>query len=359
MKESFYLISGENFTGKKALCQHSSLNPIAELDGDGNIVSQFVYGSKGNVPDYMLKGGKTYRILSNHLGSPKLVVDISDGSVAQRMDYDAFGNITFDSSPGFQPFGFAGGIYDLDTQLTQFGARDYDAEIGRWTAKDPILFAGGDTNLFGYVFNDPINFIDPIGEIVWAGAAYGFVSGAVGGYITGGASGFIIGGVAGAIVGFVNPLGSGAAGVFAGNVVASFTGQAAGNYLVGGGIVGNHSAGWQQVTNPNNYSVGAAAGAGIGGVFGAKAGAAIGGRVGGGVLLPRGGVIGSNVNQAINRHPQKFISSIVEGVAVGAGEIDGNVILPAPPACDDNSQCMCLAEHWYRYFFSILNTGIN
>jgi uncharacterized protein RhaS with RHS repeats len=42
----------------------------------------------------------------------------------------------------------------------RFGARDYDAETGRWTAKDPILFAGGDTNLYGYVLNDPVNWVD-------------------------------------------------------------------------------------------------------------------------------------------------------------------------------------------------------
>jgi uncharacterized protein RhaS with RHS repeats len=36
-------------------------------------------------------------------------------------------------------------------------------EIGKWTAKDPILFAGGDSNLYGYVANDPVNFIDPYG----------------------------------------------------------------------------------------------------------------------------------------------------------------------------------------------------
>jgi len=141
-----------------------SLNPIAELDGEGNVISVFVYGSKANIPDYMLKDGKTYRILSDHLGSPRLVVDISDGSIVQRMDYDAFGNVIEDSNPGFQPFGFAGGIYDLDTKLTRFGARDYDAETGRWTAKDPILFAGGDTNLYGYVLSNPVNFVDPQGE---------------------------------------------------------------------------------------------------------------------------------------------------------------------------------------------------
>lgn len=41
--------------------------------------------------------------------------------------------------------------------------RDYDPEVGRWTIKDPILFVGGDTNLYGYVLADPINFIDPDG----------------------------------------------------------------------------------------------------------------------------------------------------------------------------------------------------
>jgi len=141
------------------------LNPVAELDGRGNIVSRFVYGSKANVPDYMIKGGVTYRIISDHLGSPRLVVD-STGIVIQRMDYDDWGNVTNDTNPGFQPFGFAGGIYDRDTGLVRFGARDYDPETGRWTAKDPIRFQGDGTNLYGYVVNDPVNFRD--GNGLWA-----------------------------------------------------------------------------------------------------------------------------------------------------------------------------------------------
>ena len=76
---------------------------------------------------------------------------------AQRIDYDVWGNITIDTNPGFQPFGFAGGIYDQHTQLTRFGARDYDAETGRWTAKDPIRFDGDGPNLYGYTLNSPVN----------------------------------------------------------------------------------------------------------------------------------------------------------------------------------------------------------
>ncbi|XBC86409.1 RHS repeat-associated core domain-containing protein [Vandammella animalimorsus] len=112
----------------------------------------------------MLREGKTWRLIADHLGSIRLVIDAETGQIGQRLDYDAWGRVTHDSQPGFQPFGFAGGLYDPDTGLTRFGARDYDAETGRWTAKDPILFNGGDSNLYGYVLQDPVNFVDPEGK---------------------------------------------------------------------------------------------------------------------------------------------------------------------------------------------------
>jgi RHS repeat-associated protein len=82
------------------------------------------------------------------------------------MDYDAFGRVLQDTNPGFQPFGFAGGLYDDDTGLVRFGARDYDAYAGRWTAKDPLLFGGRQANLYAYVGDDPINRTDP-GGLAW------------------------------------------------------------------------------------------------------------------------------------------------------------------------------------------------
>lgn len=70
------------------------------------------------------------------------MVNTDTGDVAQELQYDEFGNVLLDTNPGFRPFGFAGGLYDPDTGLVRFGARDYDAVTGRWTAKDPILFRG-------------------------------------------------------------------------------------------------------------------------------------------------------------------------------------------------------------------------
>ena len=136
---------------------------VAQLNGSNAIVSQFIYGTGATAPDSMVQGGVTYRVFSDQLGSPRLVVNASTGAIVEQIDYDEFGNVVKDTNPGFQPFGFAGGLYDQDTKLVRFGARDYNPGVGRWTAKDPILFDGGDTNLYGYVSNDPVNFLDPTG----------------------------------------------------------------------------------------------------------------------------------------------------------------------------------------------------
>lgn len=140
------------------------LKPIAELDGTGAVVSRFVYANGVNVPDYMIRGGNTYRIIKDHLGSPRLVVSTATGAIAQRMDYDEHGYVLIDTNPGFQPFGFAGGGYDRDSGLVRFGARDYEAGSGRWMAKDLILFEGRDTGLYSYAFSNPILYKDSEGR---------------------------------------------------------------------------------------------------------------------------------------------------------------------------------------------------
>jgi len=64
-----------------------ALRPVAELGPAGTVVATFVYASKPNVPDSLTKGGVTYRLLSDRLGSVRMVVAASSGAVAQRIDY--------------------------------------------------------------------------------------------------------------------------------------------------------------------------------------------------------------------------------------------------------------------------------
>jgi RHS repeat-associated protein len=166
-----YLVDGQNRRVGRKLngavthrwLYQNQLNPIAELDSAGALVSRFVYGSRANVPDYLVRGGAVYRLVTDHLGSVRAVVDTATGAVAQWTAYDAWGNVLADSGAGFQPFGFAGGLTDGATGLVRFGARDYDPAAGRWTAKDPVGFAARSSNLQSYVGSDPVNFLDRAG----------------------------------------------------------------------------------------------------------------------------------------------------------------------------------------------------
>jgi RHS repeat-associated protein len=171
------------------------LRPVAEVDALGNVVARYVYEDGGgarqngvhqlatrlganqdtslpfageNVPDFIEQldasgaVGARYGLVKNQVGTVLAVVDAASGSVAQRLEYDEFGRVLSDSAPGLQPFGFAGGLYDGNTGLVRFGARDYEPETGRWTARDPVRFAGGENHFLCSEAN-PISLADVAG----------------------------------------------------------------------------------------------------------------------------------------------------------------------------------------------------
>jgi RHS repeat-associated protein len=114
----------------------------------------------------------------------RLVIDAASGAIVQRMGHDEWGNVTEDTNPGFQPFGFAGGLNDIDTGLVRFGARDYDPATGRWMAKDPIGFEGG-INLYAYVHRNPLSYADPQGLWAWGDPIDQSIVDVVGGFGSG------------------------------------------------------------------------------------------------------------------------------------------------------------------------------
>lgn len=122
-----------------------ALEPVFEIDHVNGWQTQYIYASKSHTPSAMVRNGTTYYIHSDHLGSVRRVLSQS-GGVLQQTDYDSWGNI-LPTSDGVQlpAFGFAGGITDSGDASIRFGARDYAPAIGRWLARDPILFGGRQT----------------------------------------------------------------------------------------------------------------------------------------------------------------------------------------------------------------------
>jgi RHS repeat-associated protein len=137
--------------------------PIAQLDASNQVVAVFVHAVRASLPDYVIKDGVDYRLVADQVGSVRLVVNAQTGVIAQRLDFAEFGTLLLDTQPGFQPFGFAGGLLEKASGLTHLGAREYDAEVGRWTTRDPARFIAGSANLYTYVLNSPLNAADPSG----------------------------------------------------------------------------------------------------------------------------------------------------------------------------------------------------
>ncbi|MGW6027400.1 NHL domain-containing protein [Streptomyces sp. NPDC055099] len=161
------------------------MRPIAELDTNDQIIARFVYSGSNGSPAYLIKNGRTYCIISDQLGSPRIIFDAQTGHIVQQLKYSPWGEITEDTRPGFQPFGFAGGLYDPALGLLRFGLRDYSPRTGRWLTKDPVGPLKGGLNVYAYVHNDPINLSDPSG--LWAAGPVVSVSAEAGLWAAGGA----------------------------------------------------------------------------------------------------------------------------------------------------------------------------
>ncbi|MCU0293550.1 MAG: hypothetical protein MUF10_16440, partial [Thermoanaerobaculaceae bacterium] len=128
-------------------------------------------------------------IHADGLGSVVRLTD-SNGNVVHSYQYDAWGNIEAETGApvdGVQ-YTFTGREWDPETGLYYYRARYLDPKVGRFISEDPIGFAGGDPDLYAYVWNRPTAFIDPPGTVAVAGkvavnVATGAAFGAGGGWL--------------------------------------------------------------------------------------------------------------------------------------------------------------------------------
>ncbi|REJ69433.1 MAG: RHS repeat-associated core domain-containing protein [Planctomycetota bacterium] len=102
------------------------------------------------------------------------LVDASTGLVVERYHYDSYGRVEFLSdvfaSLGTQAtqygndFLYTGRKLDAETGQMYYRGRYYcDPSLGRFVQRDPIGYAAGDSNLYRYVSNSPLNAVDPWG----------------------------------------------------------------------------------------------------------------------------------------------------------------------------------------------------
>jgi len=149
--------------GARTYYLYDGSDPVAELDASGNVQALNTFGVNG--------------LVSRHTTATNASVFYTfdeRGNVAQRLDsngvalstdlYDAFGART-GTTPPSDPWGFGaqwGYQSDAETGLVLCTNRYYDPQQGRFVTRDPIGYAGG-VNLYGYVGNNPVNSVDPLG----------------------------------------------------------------------------------------------------------------------------------------------------------------------------------------------------
>ncbi len=97
-------------------------------------------------------------------GNVAALVDGSNGTVSANYEYGPFGeNIRVSGAvAALNPLRFSTKYCDAETDLYYYGYRFYNPELGRFLNRDPIAEKGG-LNLYGFVGNDPENYIDPLG----------------------------------------------------------------------------------------------------------------------------------------------------------------------------------------------------
>ena len=112
-----------------------------------------------------LSDKKYHYYLQDHQGNNRVVAD-KDGNVEETNHYYPFGGV-FASSQNVQPYKYNGKELDTKKGLNwyDYGAREYDAVLGRFTTMDPMAEKYYAVSPYTYCVNNPIKFVDPTGML--------------------------------------------------------------------------------------------------------------------------------------------------------------------------------------------------
>jgi RHS repeat-associated protein len=149
-------------------------NVVLQLNAAGGVTERYLCG---RAVDQVLAAengsGVVSWLLADNQGSVRDVVQFIYGLTTNvdHISYSAYGQIAHESNASYNPgIGYTGQFWDAAAGMYYCQARWYDPSTGRYMSEDPTGFSAGDANLYRYVFNDPVNLVDPTGEVIGWGS---------------------------------------------------------------------------------------------------------------------------------------------------------------------------------------------
>jgi RHS repeat-associated protein len=141
---------------------------LGEYGANSKVIAEYVY--LDSLPVAAVIGGRTVLVETDHLGTPRVVVDYSENEVLWRWtltgsafgehpaEEDADGN----GKPLAFPLRFPGQYLDAESGLHYNYFRDYDPVTARYVQSDPIGLGDG-LSTYAYVAASPLSFVDLMG----------------------------------------------------------------------------------------------------------------------------------------------------------------------------------------------------
>jgi RHS repeat-associated protein len=141
-------------------------NPYADFNSSGSLTMRYVTNPDGLNQFYarITSGGTVQWFVTDASGSIREIIN-QDGTILDKINYDPFGNIIYESNiSNGGNYKFQGGFWSDTVKLTHFGDRWEDPKTGTWISQDPTGFSSGDANFYRFEINGPTYEADPTGD---------------------------------------------------------------------------------------------------------------------------------------------------------------------------------------------------